>query len=517
MRDIGFITADKKTKKCISNIVDINFKHVCIIGETGCGKTTSMINPNINHRIKAGHGILVFDYKGNYHLSVKALADRNGRLDDVVMIGVPWGEKCNIIEDMDENAMIDFLKHSVGHEKDKFWEQSAIGVALPIMRILEVIEKLDKFQEFHEITKSFLQEYNYSINTLYNITISKEKLKSFHELLAETFFSSKRDSSIKKLLVKLIDKVDNHKDSRAEGILSVYFILEDLYKKFTKDIIMSSPMKSKNSTTFDNVLISLSGPLASIASNPYINQNDININEALNSGKIVIFVCNQLPEAILASVTKSIFTTVNERIGNKKHKDITIFIDEAQKVLNKDIDLPIDTLREARVEVFLAFQSKSLLSQKIGEQKAKALEVNLTSRYYFTSNMQDDDRDTALLEQFEFITNLDDGENIHKAKALFIETKELFAVERRYQKRVGAVKRFANHISLGRRHFVLHFIPSVYAKGKISLRFANGEIEHFVALKPFSKEKFEVLKRNVDDNKSIDYELELLEEYCFEE
>ena len=50
--------------------IPISFTHAMITGQTGCGKTTSAILPAMDERIKVGHGMLVFDYKGVEHKKV---------------------------------------------------------------------------------------------------------------------------------------------------------------------------------------------------------------------------------------------------------------------------------------------------------------------------------------------------------------------------------------------------------------------------------------------------------------
>ena len=496
MSSIGFLQKKEKKKKMVSHIIKPTFTHACIIGETGCGKTTSMINPNLDSRMKLGHGLLVFDHKGNFHTTVKALAARNNRLEDVIMIGVPWGEKCNIIEDMDESSLVDFLRGVVGHSTDKFWEQSAIGLALPIMKVLDAIQKLDKHKLFKPFTAPVIREYKYNINALHKISICKNNLKRFDKALKPMIFNATEDLKINTFLQNLIEKGEKKEDSPEKEALKAYLHFEDMYALFKSEIIDNNQMKS-TSSTYDNIITSLSAPLGAISAHPYINHNDININDALNKGKIIVFVCSQLPEIVLGSITNSLFKNFNERIGNQKHKDITIFIDEAQRVLNKDVDLPIDTLREARVEVFMAFQSKSLLVEKLGLEKAMALEVNLTKRYYFKSNMKEDGIASDDLETFQFLTNLDDGLHVHKSTPLFIKEKELFKAERSYQQQINAFDKYASSLPKTRKHYILHFIPSLYAKEQISICFLDGKIEHYQKQKPLSLKRLSTLKEKV--------------------
>ena len=99
---IGFIptkvkNSSNKAKKGKELIVPKLYTHSCAVGQTGCGKTTSYIYPNLNERISLNDGILVMDYKGKEHNAVKLFAKRHNRLNDVLEIGKPWGESINII------------------------------------------------------------------------------------------------------------------------------------------------------------------------------------------------------------------------------------------------------------------------------------------------------------------------------------------------------------------------------------------------------------------------------------
>ena len=498
MSSIGFIHKDALNQETISSLVDVKFTHACITGETGSGKTSAMINPNLDHRISLGHGVLIFDHKGNYHSTVKALAKRHERLNDVIVIGVPWGSNCNIIEDMDESAMVDFLQSSMGHSSDnKFWEQSAIGLALPILNLLSELEKLGEYATFKSLVRPLLREHDKSIASLHKITVSRESLERFNTILEPLVIDEDKEKEIVTLLKQLVQKVDEQECEEAKDELNAFMHFENAYKKFYDDIIDSNQMKQKTNRTFDNIITCLNGPITPISNNPYINNAEVNINDALNSGKIVVFLCDQLPEVVLASITKSIFQRFNERIADDMHRDVTIFIDEAQRVLNREIDLPIDTLREARVDVFLAFQSQLLLVEKIGSIKAAALNVNLTSKYYLKSASNDDDMPTEKLEPFSFLTNQSTSAVAQKAKPMFIEEKELFDAEYAYQKMIKAFEKYKDILPDRRKPYVLKFVPSIYDKGQISVMYKDKSLKHYTFSNRVSKNRYNRLKESL--------------------
>ena len=119
--------------------IPISFTHAMITGQTGCGKTTSAILPAMDERIKAGHGMLVFDYKGVEHKKVKFLAKKHGRLKDVVMINVPWGDKINIMDDASESLLMNFFQKTFGTKRDPFWGNLAANIATKSLSMMKAI------------------------------------------------------------------------------------------------------------------------------------------------------------------------------------------------------------------------------------------------------------------------------------------------------------------------------------------------------------------------------------------
>jgi hypothetical protein len=499
MSAIGFIKTQTKKQEDISQLIDVKFTHACILGETGSGKTTSMINPNLDNRIKLGHGVLVFDHKGNYHTTVKALAKRHGRLDDVIVIGMPWDKKCNIVEDMDESMFNDFLKTLVSHKgEDKFWERSAISLAMPIWGMLLAIDKLKEFKAYTPVLKDILKKYNKSLTSLHRATVSRESISKFNKELDPLILDPlSEDKKINLILSSLIKKHEQDMDKDAYESIKAYMHFDKMYKVLQNELINTNNMRNKDNRTFDNIISSLNGPISQVAKHPYINVGEVNINKALNSGKIVVLLCNQLSEEILASITKSIFKNFHERIADDSVRDITIFVDEAQRVLNEDVDLPIDTIREARVDLFMAFQSKALLMEKLGQIKSMALDVNLTSKYYFKNSNNDDDMQSDKLKSFEFLTNKDNGTKTHKAKPLFLDDKELFDAEYEYQKMIKAFANYKEYLPNRRKKYILKFIPSIFDKNLLTIMYEDKKMKNVKISQKFSLKEFNNLKKKV--------------------
>ena len=97
MAVMGFLREHNTQKSSVEQtlIVPKNFTHSYVVGQTGCGKTSSFINPNLEDRIKNGHGIFLMDFKGAESKTVKFFSDKHQRLSQVLEIGVPWGVHIN--------------------------------------------------------------------------------------------------------------------------------------------------------------------------------------------------------------------------------------------------------------------------------------------------------------------------------------------------------------------------------------------------------------------------------------
>ena len=113
-----------------------------------------------------------------------------------------------------------------------------------------------------------------------------------------------------------------------------------------------------------------------------------------------------------------------QRVNQKDLKPVSIVIDEAQKILNKDYLPETDVCRESRFEYILATQSEILLSNKLTENKYEELIANIVSIFTFAT------LDNELEEIHEY---KDSNYITYFAEPIFINDNDLFDVERKYQ------------------------------------------------------------------------------------
>lgn len=387
---VGFINEIKQREA----VFPIDFKHMLILGETGSGKTTGIINPNLLYRMKEGHGILLFDYKGHYHMHVKALAKRAGRLNDVMIIGEPWGENINVLGLLNENGIEEVLKVVIeAGENNKYWENSAVNLALEILKIIK------------NFRLSGINDLEYNFKTLFEISSNAKRLKKFKE----------------SIIPLMLEKYDEFDEDECVYVNNIKEALETL-DNIADDEELDSVIKGTRRLISD-VLATLSKPISKIASCDFLNKEGIDPAEELDKGKIIIIKTNFLGETELSILVKAIFHKLHDRFVEFK-TPVSIFIDEAQKVLNPKFELPIDILREIKVDVILSTQSIANLENKLGKLKTYELLANLTTKVYLKG------QDSLIKKGFY---RINDNDEVIKFKPLYINKNEYFEAEYEYQ------------------------------------------------------------------------------------
>ena len=391
---MGFITSGNKENKKLQ--IPVDFRHALILGETGSGKTASVITPLLIDRIKRNHGIIIFDFKGNYHYTVKAIAKQFNKLQDVIELGKDYGKYVNLLKDLPIEVLDKILRNALGHDKeDRFWEESAIQLGISILAIIKYM---------NELLKDY--KYSYSLKSLIEIASNAKMIKEFKEETIKYLnevFSNAKDYSRKLNLIRIIAKYYQMLDKVADND-SLGRMIEDNEK-----------------TVLTSVIASLVNPIASLIKDN-INTDEIDILDELEKRKIIIVSLNDFEENTLNTIVHSIFEKIHLFKMSYSDFPLTIIMDEAQKVLNNNFELPLDTLREYQVEVILATQSIANLKERLNSDKVEALLANLVHKVYL--NGQD-----MQLPKFEAFYN----NEYYKLSPIEAGNIMKFMAERKYQ------------------------------------------------------------------------------------
>jgi len=195
----------------------------------------------------------------------------------------------------------------------------------------------------------------------------------------------------------------------------------------------------------------------------------------LVEGNIIIINLGNLDNNMLGLFNLSIYKALQSNLSNENSSSVTIFIDEAQKVLHPDYLPDVDVCRESKFEYIFATQDELLLNSTIGSENTQMLSRNIVEQYSFATN--DFDSETSQLETFE-CKNLMTNRNSF-TKAMFFSKEELFDVEYEYQ----ANKEIRNLIDVDQieelrveGRFILVNSPLLYDRNEINIKTEDNKI-----------------------------------------
>lgn len=445
----------------MSVIVKEKFQHAVCIGETGSGKTSGFIMPNLYERIKNNHGILFYDYKGIEHLKVKSIAKEFGKLEDVIEIGKPWGKKINIIQNLTINE-INILFKSIHKNKNDFNTNASINLCINVINLLRAFRQMNLFFE-NKYKKSYdsnIFSFTYMNENTLNITKKSEE--------SVYYFPIKKDISLN-TLYKIINSTFNFKIfARASENMYVKLINlsiknningEDFDYLMSKIKNYASTLKeyqnNEQTELIKNIILTSENVLSRIATNKMFNENEFNIFDNLNKSKIIIINSESIDNDVLSIINNSIFNELTNRVRMKNINKITIFIDEVQRVLNVYTkEIPIDIFRESKVELIMSFQNQNQIIEKISLNAWESILSNIiTIMSFHTKNKLDS-------KTFKYdLSKLKTFEVFYDNKTFFVEPKffnqqELEMVELEYQNIIDIKERY--YVSLEENDILIH-------------------------------------------------------------
>lgn len=484
---MGFI--NNQANSLNNCVVPIEFTHSYSVGQTGCGKTTGYIYPNLKNRIKNKHGILLYDYKGKEHLSVKYLANKYNRLNDVIEIGKDWASSINIIKHMNKAQLFDFFKLLNGKtSSDMYWANSSANICTEILSILKITNKIfnlcktqskttidiERLNRLLKVSFGFEMSLDYTLLNLSNIVCRKRNILNFLEKMDRLKYVFDQIITIYVLINKneSKDNLDKYID-----IFNEIINLEDqiiVVKKALATFSNESNTSETEFTTLDSLISIINTPLSTLITIKCLNNDELNIIDALNKGKIIVINTNSFSDQIISALNSSIFFELSKN-SLKIASPISIFIDEAQKVVSEDFNLPVDILRECKVEVFLAFQNEELMIEKLGVNKFNSLLNNLKRRYIFKNpTIYKNIEELSKLGMYEYYDDMLVDFKIYKIdKPILINKDDFFKVELKYQN-LKKIKEKYSYKSENQNH-ILVYDDSLMEEGILILRDENNE------------------------------------------
>lgn len=418
--ELGFNKKELKVSKDL--VINHDFTNAIIFGRTGSGKTSCAILPNIEDRIKNDFGVLVYDFKGNLHAQVKYIANKYNKLNKVTEIGKPWGAKINLFDYLNLN----YLSHIVPNNmKDPYWDNAARSLFETVAKIHKELHCLRKeyvgliYEEFPMLEIELINvefENNISFKQIHNYVNNAKSIKDFYNSAL----------NVVRTLEKCNYKVKSSKKSKDfKPYENTYENRLNDLKDLIRTLEYYNITKNQNDSGRIAVLNHLSSILTDVSKKDYLNESEIDLTTLLRKGEIVIIDVSRLNKNSLNILNLAIYTKLQKTKYNEI-KPVTIFIDEAQKVLNENYLPEVDVCRESKFEYIFATQDEILLENKLGKNKFDELYVNIISKYSFATNINE------LKYKFEYI----DLSTMKKAigNPIFFNEDELLIVEHKYQK-----------------------------------------------------------------------------------
>ena len=451
---MGFNLNEKKVSKDL--LINHNFTNAMFFGRTGSGKTSCGILPNIEDRIKNDYGVLVYDFKGNLHTQVKLLANKYKKLNDVIEIGKPWGKKINLCDYLNKDKLSLLIADS--SLTDTYWTNSSRTLFSSVYTIcknlnflLSEIKINPKENKDHILNNVFDNKTSYA--QIYKFINSTKDLQDFYTLSLE--------------LINLLSNSPFHekKFDIYEKKMSFEKILSDT-SNLIDSLVFYNQVKTNETGGKVAVLNHLSSILVEVAHKDYLNHDEIDLIKELRDGKIVIIDVSSFNDNTLNILNLAIYNRL-QKASYSFLKPVSIFIDEAQKVLNADYLPQVDVCRESKFEYIFATQDKILLENKLGKDKFEELFTNIISKYSFATN------DNDITQQFEYL-NLSTNRQAF-AKPLFLDKKDLINVEYLFQKK-NDILGYSDYSSLNNDKYILKYDEKLIEDYKILIEKFDGEI-----------------------------------------
>lgn len=419
---VGFVDSTNSLNKNQNNIlVPLDFTNAICYGQTGSGKTSSFILPNIEYRILEGHSVIIFDYKGNMHLKVKAIAERHKRLKDVVEIGTLWGMRMNILDGLSEKE-IDTLLNSSGLSSG-YWDIASRALFKSLY--FSSLELRDLY--------IFLKENNIEMYTQIRMFKESPTFSVMYELL--------REGNIEKYIhniggvIGLLHQLLIENTTLKQKIVRVILHFEKKLRQFTSELNPYKLVKEDDKDAGNHAVMNcLKNTIQDLSRVSFLNDSYAKSLEWLIQNKIVIINSENIGKMATQIINARLFSTLKKRAGKTNVSCVTIFLDEAHKVITKQTLPETSVCRESRFEYIMAVQDELLLIRNIGSLEIEEMLVNIA--YVISYKNINDDR-CKQLKPFYYLKDHIKA----KAEPLFIDSDEEIAVEMLFQHHNNCVKR----------------------------------------------------------------------------
>lgn len=412
MKTMGFriseLNQDQYNEKALP---PVDFQHVLCTGATGSGKTASLVLLTLEDRIGRGHAIIFFDHKGHEHKKVKSLADKLGRLKDVVEIGKPHSAYINILAELDTIRLKEMVTE-VARSRDPYWANSAAGliedIILPLRKLYYIMELIKEYKVFQSDKLKIYDELGSigidfdvkpSFQTISQIVSSPKVLNKFKEIMG----------MFPQMLQDTLSDDSEDGDDEVQNKQQVYAKLLSLEKdmKAASRFVLSEDKSDTNSGN-NGVLQVLDNAIAPYAKRDYMNIDEYAISGLMDNNAIIIVDTQSFGDDILKIFFESMLKKAVMRLRTGTNTAMSVFIDEANRVLSPTLDLHSDILREASVELVIAIQNEEQMIAKFDSTGWASIKGNIKHQYLIDVDHHIRYNDQELMHAIPLIINKDE-------------------------------------------------------------------------------------------------------------
>jgi hypothetical protein len=221
------------------------------------------------------------------------------------------------------------------------------------------------------------------------------------------------------------------------------------------------------STGNNGVLQVLDNAIASYAKKDYINIAQYTMSELMDSNAIIIIDTQSFGEDIMKVFLESLLKKAVMRLRTGSESAMSVFIDEANRVLFPSIDLHSDVLREAKVELILAIQNEEQMILKFTAIKWESIRRNIKHQYFIDVHHKLSYNNSAGMY----------------CEPLLLENNELFSSEQSYYKlqknRVNIEQSFLGEVDVLPKTFTVIYDIDMF-EHESSILIEDGEGEKFI-------------------------------------
>jgi len=410
MGNIGFNVNREEKKECDNLSIPCDYQHALCIGATGSGKTASVILPAMKDRIEKNHALLAYIYKGHEDKKIKQMAKDAGRLSDVIEIGKPHGSYINLLSMLDREGVKNIFLALLGagthsSNRDPYWSNAASRVGVTMVEITRQMYKIHKLfirnstsritfnqvkvtLETNDEKEDIIFPYSTEVptfQTIFRVTNHAKLMRCFfdgletyieqvHLALKHEIQQAKVSILLSSNSTKESDQIKQFTKQVSKEILKLEKIIEDYGKFF---VSVDSGENGGN----NGVLQILNNALMGVSNRDYINEHSLDILEAIENKAIIIIDIEGLGKDGHGALLESILSKLAIRVRNGTPSSVSIFIDEANRVLSHGTDIHNDVLREANVELIVAIQNEEQMITKFGNVAWQAIRKNFKHNY----------------------------------------------------------------------------------------------------------------------------------------